>query len=37
LDVMADALAAHTDLDAVLGLLDGPPRRPVISSTTLPA
>jgi adenosylcobyric acid synthase len=37
LDVMADALAAHADLDAVLGLLDGPPRRPVISSTTGPA
>ncbi|GAS95263.1 cobyric acid synthase [Mycolicibacterium canariasense] len=37
LDVMADALAAHADLDAVLALLDGPPQRPVISSTTGPA
>ena len=33
LDLMADALAAHADLDAVLGLLDGPPRRSVIAST----
>ena len=34
LDLMADLLAAHLDLDAVLALLDGPPRpSPVISST----
>jgi adenosylcobyric acid synthase len=33
LDVMADALAAHVDLDAVLALLDGPPHRPVIASS----
>ncbi|NIH95469.1 cobyric acid synthase [Mycolicibacterium fluoranthenivorans] len=32
LDVMADALAAHIDLEAVLGLLGGPPRRAVIAS-----
>jgi adenosylcobyric acid synthase len=32
LDVMADALAAHLDLQAVLGLLGGPPRRAVIAS-----
>ena len=33
LDLMADLLAAHLDLDAVLALLDGPPRpSPVISS-----
>ncbi len=25
LDVMADLLDAHLDVDAVLGLLDGPP------------
>jgi adenosylcobyric acid synthase len=30
---MADALAAHVDLDAVLALLDGPPHRPVIASS----
>lgn len=31
LDLMADLLAAHTDIDALLGLLDdGPPRRPTI-------
>jgi adenosylcobyric acid synthase len=34
LDVMADLLATHLDLDAVLGLLDGPPAAaPVIRST----
>ena len=34
LDVMADLLVAHLDVDAVLGLLDGPPAAaPVISST----
>jgi adenosylcobyric acid synthase len=34
LDLMADLLAAHTDVDAILGLLDaGPPRRPTIVST----
>ena len=33
LDVMADLLTAHLDLDAVLGLLDGPPpARPTIIS-----
>lgn len=33
LDVMADLLAAHLDLDAVLALIDsGAPRRPTISS-----
>jgi adenosylcobyric acid synthase len=32
LDVMADALAAHVDIDAVLELLDGPPSRPVIDT-----
>ena len=33
LDVMADLLTAHLDLDAVLGLLDGPaPVAPVITS-----
>nr|WP_264059254.1 cobyric acid synthase [Mycolicibacterium frederiksbergense] len=32
LDLMADALSAHVDLDALLGLLDGAPRRPVIGS-----
>lgn len=37
LDVMADALAAHVDLDAVFGLLGGPPPRPVIVSTAGPA
>jgi hypothetical protein len=31
---MADLLATHLDLDAVLGLLDGPPAAaPVIRST----
>ncbi|MCF6388023.1 cobyric acid synthase [Mycobacterium sp. MBM] len=33
LDVMADALAAHVDLDALLGLLHVVPRRPVIGSS----
>ncbi|AGB22768.1 adenosylcobyric acid synthase (glutamine-hydrolysing) [Mycobacterium sp. JS623] len=34
LDVMADLLTAHTDVDAVLGLLEhGPPRRPTIVTT----
>ncbi|MGW0158240.1 cobyric acid synthase [Mycobacterium sp. NPDC003323] len=33
LDAMADALAAHTDIDALLALLAGPPPRPVIGST----
>jgi adenosylcobyric acid synthase len=34
LDLMADLLAAHLDLDAVLALLDGPPAvAPVITST----
>ena len=33
LDVMADLLAAHLDLDAVLALLDGgPPVRPTVTS-----
>jgi adenosylcobyric acid synthase len=31
LDLMADLLAAHVDIDAILGLLEtGPPRRPTI-------
>jgi adenosylcobyric acid synthase len=34
LDLMADLLAAHADVDALLGLLDtGPPGRPAIVST----
>jgi adenosylcobyric acid synthase len=34
LDLMADLLAAHADVDALLGLLDtGPPERPAIVST----
>ena len=34
LDVMADLLAAHLDVDAVMELLEtGPPQRPVIAST----
>lgn len=33
LDLMADALAAHAEVDAVLGLLDGPPPRPVIGTS----
>jgi adenosylcobyric acid synthase len=32
LDAIADLLAAHLDVDAVLGLLDGPPLRPLIAS-----
>lgn len=32
LDLMADALAAHADLDALLGLLAGPPPRPTMMS-----
>jgi adenosylcobyric acid synthase len=33
LDVMADLLASHLDVDAVVGLLDGPaPRRPHVAS-----
>ncbi|OBI69175.1 cobyric acid synthase [Mycobacterium sp. E796] len=32
LDAIADLLAAHLDVDAVLGLLDGPPPRPLITS-----
>ena len=33
LDVMADLLAAHLDVDALLGLLDGgPPMRPTVTS-----
>jgi adenosylcobyric acid synthase len=34
LDLMADLLAAHTEVDALLGLLDaGPPDRPTVVST----
>ena len=34
LDLMADLMAAHVDIDAILGLLDtGPPDRPAIVST----
>lgn len=34
LDVIADLLASHLDLDAVLGLLDGPPpQRPRLSTS----
>ena len=34
LDLMADLLAAHADIDAILGLLEaGPPERPAIVST----
>jgi adenosylcobyric acid synthase len=33
LDLMADALTAHVDIDALLGLLGGAPRRPVIGSS----
>lgn len=36
LDLMADLLAAHLDIDAVLALLDGPPApAPVITSTVV--
>ena len=31
LDVIADLLAAHLDVEAVLGLLDGPPQRPHVA------
>ena len=38
LDVMADLLAANLDLDTMLGLLDGPPpRSPVITTTVADA
>jgi adenosylcobyric acid synthase len=34
LDLMADLLAAHADIDAILGLLEtGPPERPAVVST----
>ncbi|WP_255413226.1 cobyric acid synthase [Mycobacterium sp. 3519A] len=34
LDLMADLLTAHTDVDAILALLDhGPPRRPTVVTT----
>lgn len=33
LDLMADALTDHVDLDALLGLLDGVPARPVIGTS----
>ncbi|OBF36750.1 cobyric acid synthase CobQ [Mycobacterium sp. ACS1612] len=33
LDLMADLLTAHTDLDAILALLDGPPQRPILVTT----
>ena len=34
LDLMADLIAAHADIDAILGLLGtGPPERPAIVST----
>ena len=37
LDLIADLLAAHLDLDAVLGLLDGPPpRRPRLATRVRP-
>ena len=37
LDVIADLLASHLDVDAVLGLLDGPPpRRPQVASRLRP-
>jgi adenosylcobyric acid synthase len=32
LDLAADLLAAHLDVDAVLGLLDGPPPRPRLAT-----
>jgi adenosylcobyric acid synthase len=35
LDVMADLLSAHLDLDAVLDLLAGPPARAPIITTSL--
>jgi adenosylcobyric acid synthase len=36
LDVMADLLNAHLDLDGVLGLLNGPPVRPTLTTTVGP-
>jgi adenosylcobyric acid synthase len=37
LDLIADLLASHLDVDAVLGLLDGPPpRRPQVASELRP-
>jgi adenosylcobyric acid synthase len=37
LDVMADLLAAHVDIGAVLGLVEsGAPARPVIAGSLLP-
>ena len=37
LDLIAELLASHLDVDAVLGLLDGPPpRRPQIASALRP-
>lgn len=36
LDVAAELLASHLDMDAVLGLLDGPPPRPHIASRLRP-
>lgn len=36
LDVAAELLASHLDIDAVVGLLDGPPPRPQIASRLRP-
>ncbi|MEZ0353516.1 cobyric acid synthase [Mycobacterium sp. pR1184] len=36
LDVAAELLASHLDMNAVLGLLDGPPRRPQLVSRLRP-
>jgi adenosylcobyric acid synthase len=36
LDLLADLVAAHLDLDAILALLDGPPPRPRIASALRP-
>jgi adenosylcobyric acid synthase len=37
LDLIAELLASHLDVEAVLGLLDGPPpRRPVVASELRP-
>jgi adenosylcobyric acid synthase len=36
LDVAAELLASHLDLDAVLGLLDGPPPRPHLATRQRP-
>jgi hypothetical protein len=33
---MADLLNAHLDLDGVLGLLNGPPVRPTLTTTVDP-